>query len=155
MTQSLAILRFLAKKHGLCAEDDQSLSRQEMFEQQLTDFKTSFFSNLLLTHFKGTPGFEEAKIKFVKTLPDHFKSFSKFLGKNPWFTVAKLNYVDLLAYETFYWMRLLAPGILDQFDNLTQFMNRFENLPAIKAYRSSKDYISWPLFGPFFQFGYD
>lgn len=153
MTQSIAILRFLARKHNLYAHNDQSLIRQEMFEQQLIDFRMNFFNNLLGKCPNGTPGFEEAKIEFVKTLDNEFKSFSKFLGEKRWFTGDKLNYVDLLAYETFDWMRLLSPGILEKFNNLSQFMVKFENIPAIKAYRNSKDYISWPLFGPFVQFG--
>ena len=155
MTQSIAILRFLAKKHNLYAHNDQSLIRQEMFEQQLNDFRMSLLSNLLMKYPKGTPGFEEAKIEFIKTFDDQFKSFSKFLGEKRWFTDDKLNYVDLLAYETFDWMRLLSPGILEQFNNLSQFMVKFENIPAIKTYRNSKDYISCPLFSPFFQFGAD
>ena len=137
------------------AYNDQSLVRQEMLEQQLNDLRNQFFFNLLTVYPKGKPGFEEAKTEFIKTLPDQFKVFSKFLGERRWFTGDKLNYVDLLAYETFDWMRLLSSEIIDQFDNLAQFMVKFENIPAIKAYRSSKDYISWPLFGPFFQFGSD
>ena len=150
----MAILRFLAKKHNLIAEDDKSLIRQEMFEQQLNDFRFPFL-NVLATYTRGKPGFEEAKMLFVKTIPGHYESFSKFLGRNQWFTGDELNYVDLLAYETFYWMRFWAPRILDQFDNLVQFMNRFENLPAIKAYKNSNDYISWPLCGPVYQIGFD
>ena len=148
-------MRFLARKHKLYGEDDESLIRQDVIEQQLTDFRLHLFFKLLMIYTKGKPGFEEAKIEFVKTLPDHFKLFSKFLGENKWFTSEKLNYVDLLAYETFDWIRLLSPGTIEQFDNLSKFMDRFENLPEIKEYRNSKDYVSWPLFGPFFQFGSD
>ena len=155
MTQSLAILRFLAKKHNLYADNDQSLIRQEMFEQQLNDFRMGLYTNLMAKHPNGGPEFKQAKAEFIKTLPDQFKPISKFLGERRWFTGDKLNYVDLLAYETFDWMRLLSPGILEQFHNLSQFMIRFENIPEIQKYRNSKDYISWPLYGPHFQFGYD
>ena len=86
-----------------------------------------------MTYIKGKPGFEEAKTEFVKTLPDHLKLFSKFLGENKWFTSEKLNYVDLLAYETFDWIRLLSPGTIEQFDNLSKFMDRFKDLPAIRV----------------------
>ena len=52
----------MAKKNNLCADNDQSLIRQEMFEQQLNDFRMNYFFNLIRKYFKGVPGFEEAKI---------------------------------------------------------------------------------------------
>ena len=145
-------MRFLARKYKLYGEDDESLIRQDVVEQQLNDFRMHLFLKLLMTNTKGKPGFEEAKIEFVKSLPDHLKLFSKFLGENKWFTSEKLNYVDLLAYETFDLMRLFSPGTLEQFNNLSQFITRFENIPAIKTYRNSKDFASIPFFIPIYQF---
>ena len=152
MTQSLAILRFLARKHDLYADNDQSLIRQEMFEQQFIDFRKNFSTSLLAKHSNGGPEFKQAKIEFIKTLPDQLKPISKFLGERRWFTGDKLNYVDIFAYETFDLMRLFSPGTLEQFNNLSQFITRFENIPAIKTYRNSKDFASIPFFIPIYQF---
>ena len=155
MTQSLAILRFLARKHNLYADNDQSLIRQEMFEQQLKDFRINFFASLMEKHPNGGPEFKQAKAEFIKTLPDQFKPISKFLGERRWFTGDKLNYVDLLAYEKFDMMRLFSPGTLEQFSNLSQFMTRFESIPAIKTYKNSKDYNSIPFLTPTYKFLFD
>ncbi len=56
-----------------------------------------------------------------------------------------LTYVDFLAYEYLDQQKLFAPDIVSKFDNLVQFLARFESLPTIAKYMKSDKFIKWPL----------
>ncbi len=56
-----------------------------------------------------------------------------------------LTCVDFLAYEYLDQQKLLAPNIVEKFDNLVQFLARFESLPTIAKYLKSDKFIKWPL----------
>ena len=46
LTHSLAILKYLARKHGLIASDVITLAKQEMIEQQLIVYRSAFFGKI-------------------------------------------------------------------------------------------------------------
>jgi glutathione S-transferase len=153
LNQSLAIIRYLARKFGLFATDEKSLTRQDLVEQQIQDMRMSFVWDLLLKKDE----YEKNKALFLEeTLPKQLNSWrnlSKFLGDNEWL-VGKLNYVEFLAYETLDWLRQFTPENMQKFENLTQYLKRFERLPAISAYINSNEFKSWPLLGPIVSWGY-
>ncbi|CAG2172585.1 unnamed protein product, partial [Oppiella nova] len=132
LSQSVAIMRYLARKHGLVARDDPTLARQEMVEQQLQDMFMAFFMAL-----KNT-GDDDAKWKdyCAGTLKQHITLLVKFLGDKQWLT-GQLSYVDFWAYEILDGMRAYVPPVVDKCPTIKQYLDRFEALPPIKAYRSS------------------
>ncbi len=149
ITQSLAILRYLGRKHGLVAIDTKSLAQQDMIEQQLQELLVSFVWVLL-----KDPNYETVKQIFIKnTLEIHLELLSKFLGNNEWF-IGSLTYVDFLAYELIDWFRLFSPESVQKWKNLMQYIERFESLPPIKTYITSGEFNSWPVFGPICKWGY-
>ncbi|CAG2119280.1 unnamed protein product, partial [Medioppia subpectinata] len=150
LTQSNAILRHLGRKHGLVTTDETGLVRQDVLEQQLVDIRMGLMIGLL---FK--PNFVDLKDKYIaETLTQQLDALSRFLGTRQWFTGNHINYVDFLAYEILDWLRLLNADTVNKYQNLVQFLDRFENLPAIKAYMKSPEFISWPLFGPHAKWGF-
>jgi hypothetical protein len=70
------------------------------------------------------------------------------LGDNEWLVGTQLRglYID--------WLRQFSPENMQKFENLTQYLKRFESLPAILAYINSSEFKSWPLFGPIESWGY-
>jgi len=149
LTQSLAIMRYLARKFGLFATDEKSLTRQDLVEQQIQDIRMNFVWDLLLKKDE----YEKNKVIFLEeTLPKQLELLSKFLGDNEWL-VGKLNYVDFLAYEILDWLRQFSTENMQKFENLTQYLKRFESLPAISAYINSSEFKSWPLFAPIVSWG--
>ena len=149
ITQSLAILRYLGRKYGLVATEEKSLARQDLAEQQIQDIKTHFIWGFLL----NKTDYEKNKEIFLReTLPLQMELLSKFLGDNEWL-VQNLTYVDFLAYETLDWLRQYSPENVLKFDNLAQYLKRFESLPAINAYINSDEFKSWPIFGPVLSWG--
>ncbi len=144
ITQSLAIIRYLARKFGLFATDEKSLTRQDLVEQQI-----SFVWDLLLKKDK----YEKNKVIFLEeTLPKQLELLSKFLGDNEWL-IEKLNYVHFLAYEVLDWMRQYSPENVQKFDNLMLYFRRFECIPEICAYINSNEYKSWPIFSKILNWG--
>jgi len=142
-------MRYLGRKYGLFANDEKSLARQDLVEQQLVDIRTGMIPLLM-----DRDQFENNKKKFLtETLPQHLELLSKFLGKNEWLA-NKLTYVDFIAYDMLDWLTTLSPICLDKWQNLQQFMKRFESLPPIAAYFKSKEYKSWPITGPYAAWGY-
>jgi len=140
----MAIIRHLGRKHGLVANDEKSIVRQDMAEQQLLDMKYSFIQGVLFNKAE----FENNKKKFLsETLPLQLELLSKFLGNNEWLS-NKITYVDFIAYELLDWLRQFSPQCLDKWQNLQQFMKRFESLPSISAYLKSNEFKSWPVLGP-------
>jgi len=151
LSQSLAILRHLGKKHGLFATDHKSLVRQDLVEQQIQDIRVAFIWGLLINKAE----YEKNKETFInETLPTHLELLSKFLGNNQWLVGPNMTYVDFLAYETLDWLKLFSPQSFTKFENLTQYMKRFESLPEISAYINSDQFKSWPIFGPIVSWGY-
>uniref|UniRef100_A0A8C6HKX8 glutathione transferase n=1 Tax=Mus spicilegus TaxID=10103 RepID=A0A8C6HKX8_MUSSI len=115
ITQSNAILRYLARKHHLgewgwpqgggwgiissawqgwdaectvCAaggETEEERIRADIVENQVMDTRMQL---IMLCY---NPDFEKQKPEFLKTVPEKMKLYSEFLGKRPWFAGDKVK----------------------------------------------------------------
>ncbi|XP_006899383.1 PREDICTED: glutathione S-transferase Mu 1-like isoform X1 [Elephantulus edwardii] len=79
ITQSNAILRYIARKHNLCGETEEEKIRVDILENQAMD------SRMSLIQLCYNPDFEKLKPQYLKELPDKIKPYSDCLGKRPWF----------------------------------------------------------------------
>lgn len=147
LTQSTAILRYLARKHNLLGKTEEEKVRAELAEQQITDFRTSMIRTIY------NPEYEKIKGEFVRNVPAQLKLFSAFLGERDYLAGDSVTYVDFMAYDTFDFYRLLIPTVLNEFPNLKKYQERFENLPELQEYFQSSTYKRWPIFGPVAFFG--
>lgn len=147
ITQSLAIMRYLSRKHKLNGSSEEEQIRISLAEQQLKDNNSAF------VRIVYDPNFETLKIDYLKELPNSLKLLSNFLGDKPYFAGDSLTYVDFLAYEYLDQQKLFAPEVVSKFDNLVQFLARFESIPTIAKYLKSDEYIKWPLNNDSAQFG--
>nr|XP_006979551.1 glutathione S-transferase Mu 1 [Peromyscus maniculatus bairdii] len=140
ITQSNAILRYLARKNNLCGETEEERIRADIVENQVMD------NRMQLIMLCYNPDFEKLKPEFLKTIPEKMKLYSEFLGKRPWFAGDKITYVDFLAYDILDQHRIFEPKCLDGFPNLKDFLARFEGLKKISAYMKTSRFISTPIF---------
>nr|P56598.2 RecName: Full=Glutathione S-transferase class-mu 26 kDa isozyme 1; Short=GST1; AltName: Full=Fh1 [Fasciola hepatica]prf//1905266D glutathione S transferase:ISOTYPE=GST1 [Fasciola hepatica] len=147
LTQSLAILRYIADKHGMIGSTPEERARVSMIEGAAVDLRQG------LSRISYDPKFEQLKEGYLKDLPTTMKMWSDFLGKNPYLRGTSVSHVDFMVYEALDAIRYLEPHCLDHFPNLQQFMSRIEALPSIKAYMESNRFIKWPLNGWHAQFG--
>ncbi|XP_039697059.1 glutathione S-transferase Mu 1 isoform X2 [Pteropus medius] len=120
LTQSNAILRYIARKHNLCGETEEEKIRVDILENEVMDISNQ------LARVCYSPDFEKLKPEYLKALPEKMKLFSQFLGKRSWFAADKLTYVDFLAYDILDLHRIFEPKCLDAFPNLKDFVARLE-----------------------------
>ncbi|XP_012323503.2 glutathione S-transferase Mu 3 isoform X2 [Aotus nancymaae] len=130
ITQSNAILRYIARKHNMCGETEEEKIRVDIVENQ-----------------------EKLKPQYLEQLPGQLKQFSMFLGKFSWFAGEKLTYVDFLTYDILDQNRIFEPKCLDEFPNLKAFMCRFEALEKIAAYIQSDNFFKMPINNKIAQWG--
>ncbi|XP_048207763.1 glutathione S-transferase Mu 1 isoform X8 [Perognathus longimembris pacificus] len=140
ITQSNAILRYIARKHNLCGETEEEKIRVDILENQVWD------TRMQLARICYSPDFEKLKPEFLEGLPDKIKLFSQFLGKRPWFAGDKITFVDFLAYDILDQHQMFEPKCLDAFPNLKDFISRFEGLKKISAYMKTGRFLPRPVF---------
>ncbi|KAM4872830.1 glutathione S-transferase Mu 5-like [Thomomys bottae] len=147
ITQSNAILRYIARKHNLCGETEEEKIRVDILENQVTDIRTQFIILCYNSDFSCVFGIggglgskdgesyflslEKVKPKYLQGLAEKIKLFSQFLGKRPWFAGDKITFVDFLAYDVLDMQRRFEPKCLDEFPNLKDFISCFEMTPPI------------------------
>nr|XP_042135646.1 glutathione S-transferase Mu 7 isoform X3 [Peromyscus maniculatus bairdii] len=85
ITQSNAILRYLARKHNLCGETEEERIRVDILENQLMD------NRMVLARLCYNPDFEKLKPGYLEQLPEMMRLYSEFLGKRPWFAGDKIT----------------------------------------------------------------
>ncbi|PRD35136.1 UNVERIFIED_CONTAM: Gstm1 [Trichonephila clavipes] len=147
LTQSVAILRNLARKYGLDGKTEEEKRRIQLAEQQILDFRMSLRSLVV------SDGYESAKDEFIKNLPNQFKLWEKFLGDRKYIAGDVITYVDFQVYEILDFYRIFHPSTIESFPTLKAFHDRIKNLPEIKQHINSPAFKKWPLFGPMAKFG--
>nr|XP_044994319.1 glutathione S-transferase Mu 4 isoform X2 [Jaculus jaculus] len=140
ITQSNAILRYIARKHNLCGETEEERIRVDILENQAMDVSNQ------LARVCYSPDFEKLRTEYLEQLPGMMTLFSQFLGKQPWFVGEKLTFVDFLAYVVLDLHRIFEPKSLDAFPNLKDFMARFEGLKKISVYMKTSRFLPKPLY---------
>ncbi|XP_013396391.1 glutathione S-transferase Mu 2-like [Lingula anatina] len=148
IVQSHAILKHLGRKHNLCPTTEQEKIRCDILEHQLDDFVWAF---IYVCYAKKLSNWDyaEKRSEYLSKLPDMLKEYSEFLEDRPWFTGKNLTYVDFLAYDILDMHRVFAPGCLDDFKNLVDFMANFEALPTIKKYMQSDRFLKKPIWNKY------
>ncbi|XP_068774588.1 glutathione S-transferase 2-like [Struthio camelus] len=140
LTQSMAILRYIARKHNLCGETEEEILRTDLLENQVMDIRMGF------ARLCYDPNFEDLKPAYLEQLPGKLRQLSNFLGARPWFAGDKLTYVDFLAYDLLDVLRMFVPRCLEQLGNLGAFLQRFEALQTVAAYLRSGRCLRSPVF---------
>ncbi|XP_029429378.1 LOW QUALITY PROTEIN: glutathione S-transferase Mu 5-like [Rhinatrema bivittatum] len=139
ISQSHAILRYIARKHNLCGESEKEMIRVDMLVNQALDFRMG------LVTIAYNPNFESLKGSYLDALPGNLKLFSKFLGDRKWFAGEKITFVDFIMYDVLDQHRMLESKCLEQFKNLQSFLERVEALEKIAAYMKSDRYMKTPV----------
>ncbi|GFT35340.1 glutathione S-transferase Mu 1 [Nephila pilipes] len=147
LTQSVAILRYLARKHGLDGKNEEEKRRIAVAEQQVVDFRLSL-RNLVMSE-----NYETAKEEFIKNLPNQYTLWEKFLGDRKFVAGDNISYVDFQLYEVLDFYRMFHPSTFESFPTVRAFHDRIKNLPEMKQHLNSPAFKKWPLFGPMAKFG--
>ncbi|GIY57984.1 glutathione S-transferase class-mu 26 kDa isozyme 47 [Caerostris darwini] len=147
LTQSTTILRYLAEKYGLDGKTEQEKDQISLVEQQIVDFRTHLF----FMCFEKVV--DEIKSQFEEKIPYHAKVIAEFLGNKKYLIGDSLTYVDFLAYDCIDFCEYLIPNVLDEFPNLKEYQERFENLPELQSYLKTGTSRIWPISASKVEFG--
>ncbi|XP_075469699.1 glutathione S-transferase Mu 4-like isoform X2 [Ascaphus truei] len=139
LSHSNAILRYIARKHGLCGELEGEKLRVDLLDNQAMDFR------LGLANITYNPLFETLKGPYLEKLPVTLTRFSRFLGDRAWFAGEKITFADFPMYDVLDQHLLLGPTCLQNFKNLQDFLTRFQALPPIAAYMKSPRFMNTPI----------
>ncbi|XP_070574581.1 glutathione S-transferase Mu 1-like isoform X4 [Ptychodera flava] len=142
LTQSYAIMRYLARKENLLGTNDEEVIRVDLIAEQSQELRL-----FMVRHFYN-PKWLEIKADFVKSAGKMLKEFSDFLGEYPWFAGQNISFADFAMYELIDQLLAVDAAILDNHKNL-------QALPAVDAYRKSDRFISRPIHGKLSKFGYE
>ncbi|XP_038167049.1 glutathione S-transferase Mu 7 [Arvicola amphibius] len=140
ITQSNAILRYIARKHNLCGETEEERILVDILENQLMD------NRMMLARLCYNPDFEKLKPGYLEQLPGMMRLYSEFLGKRPWFAGDKITFVDFIAYDVLERNQVFDPKCLEAFPNLKDFISRFEGLKKISEYMKTSRFLPRPVF---------
>jgi len=139
ITQSNAILRYIARKYNLCGSTEAERILVDMLECEAMDFRNGF------VRVCYNPAMESLRDDYIKNVKQKIKRFSDFLGEKQWFAGGQITYVDFVLYELLDQHRLFEPTLLDDFANIKAFLDRFEALQAIRDYMQSGEYMQRPV----------
>ncbi|KAK4020175.1 hypothetical protein OUZ56_002169 [Daphnia magna] len=142
LTQSNAILRYIAGKHNLIGTNDNERIRVDLMENEVGDFRNDW------VRLCYSPNFDNLKGDYIKNLPLKLSEFSKYLGDNKWLAGENISFVDFIFYEMLDQHMILLPDCLDSFPNLKLYCDRVRLLDSIKTYMSGSDFITRPLNNP-------
>lgn len=132
--QSNAILRHLARKHGLYGKDDTDRAVIDMINDQQEDTRLAYVKLIY-------GDYENEKEEFVKSLPDKLAVFEKLLGRNNggkgYFVGSQVNYVDYNLFDLLDDLLLLSPTALDSTPLLRSFHARMAAKDKLSRYRQT------------------
>ncbi|XP_050048374.2 glutathione S-transferase Mu 1-like [Dermacentor andersoni] len=149
LTQSLAILRYLGRKHDLAARNELETAELDVIEQQARDLCLN-----LMNAATPKPEDEYGIYSYSKKLGEVLKPWDDFLASRKWTMGERMTYVDFLLYEGLDWHRQFKPCAMKGYMNILEYLKRFEQLPNIKDYFTSNRYKKWPILGPLRTWGF-
>uniref|UniRef100_A0A8C5PH82 Glutathione S-transferase n=1 Tax=Leptobrachium leishanense TaxID=445787 RepID=A0A8C5PH82_9ANUR len=142
--QSNAIMRYLARKHGVYGKDLVTQSRVDMMNDGVEDLRVKYLRMVY-------QNYEEGKEPYIQSLPAELKHFERALRENNngqsfivgnEISFADYNLVDLLHNHL-----VLAPECLKEFSLLSAYVERISSRPKIKAFLSSDAHKNRPING--------
>ncbi|XP_003737612.1 glutathione S-transferase class-mu 26 kDa isozyme 47 [Galendromus occidentalis] len=148
LTQSTAILKYIARKAGLLGiaadASPEEHAKLDMIENQVDDlrwFYVHYGIGSKIIDFRFPEGYPASIPRQLESVAAWLKDKFFLMGDN-------ICYVDLILYETLDVQKMINPDSLAKYPNLVAYVERIENLPAMKKFLASPERITWPVLGP-------
>ncbi|KAJ7377625.1 Glutathione S-transferase Mu 3 [Desmophyllum pertusum] len=110
LTQTLAITRYIARKHNLCGTTEQEMARADVIAGEAMDFIGGFIK---FTYF--SPDFEGGRAEYLNTCKVFLQRHSDSLSTSPYFTGEHLSFADFMMFDFLDQLRTFEPVALDPF----------------------------------------
>ena len=140
ITQSSAVLRYVARKYGLYPNDTGSkagLASAYAIDSLIDaaeDIRSANYSAMKMSN----PSPETKQNYKTKVLPKHLKNFERLLGSAEYFAEGRFSVADLTIYDVLDVCERQVPGCLDAFPSLKLFHTRVELRPNIAKWIASE-----------------
>jgi len=142
--QSNAILRHVARAHGLYGKDDAEKAWIDMINDSQEDLRLTYVT---LIYQK----YDTEKESYVKALPEKLAPFEKVLAKNHggagFFVGTKASFVDYNMFDLLDNLLILSPHCLDTHPLLKAFHSRFAGREKLTTYRKTDAFKNMPING--------
>jgi len=133
LTQSGAIMKYFARKHGLVATNEKDLQEQDMLEGVFSDIRMAWG---MLCY--GAKDFETEKMPYRQDkLQPTLKQFDEWLSKKEYLVGNKLSYSDFIFFEIVDVNTKMFPDLLNEFPNVKKFHQKIAGLKGVKEYLAS------------------
>jgi len=144
LAQSNAIIRYLARKHGLYGKNDVEAAQIDMLNDQQEDLRLSYV-RLIYQQY------DTHKDEFIKNLPTSLAIFEKNLGKNHdgtgFFVGTQISFADYNIFDLLDNLQVLSPDSLHDFPLLKAFHTRIASHEKLLRYRQSDAFKNLPING--------
>jgi len=140
LTQSKAIIRYLAGKHGLVGGSLEEQAQVNMLGDQIADFANEF------GELCYNESFEEEVVGYMANIACPFlERFEMFLGDKTYLMGDHITWPDFTLYEALDVHSLLFVDYIDTYPLLRDFRARIKEIPAIKNYLHSDRFKERPV----------
>uniref|UniRef100_A0A158R568 Glutathione S-transferase n=1 Tax=Syphacia muris TaxID=451379 RepID=A0A158R568_9BILA len=145
IVQSGAILRHLARKHGLTGNSEMDTTYADMFHEGVRDLHMKY-TKMIYT------AYEAEKDSFIKEiLPVELAKLEKLLtsrnGGEGYILGDKICYADYALFEELDIMLILTKDALDNFSALKGYHKRMSERPHLKEYLAKRHTAKVPVNG--------
>ena len=140
ITESSAIIRYIADKNNLLGKDPETRAVAKMLENIIVTWRNK---NARTAY---NPNFETMKADLLKDVETNYlQKFVAILGKRQWAAGNDLTYVDFMLYEVVFVAFAMDSSFREKYPKLVEYTSKVEALPAIKSYMESAEFIKYPF----------
>jgi len=141
ISQSTAILKYIARKHKIGTElTDTEAWRTDLACDQITDVRSGFVG---LCYGFRTP-FAQRETYCENTLRPQLVQLDAFMKGVQFVSGETLTFVDFMFWEILDHMVRFDAALFDGLENIKSYKGRFEALPKVNKYITSKDFMTGP-----------
>ncbi|XP_060117214.1 glutathione S-transferase P [Heteronotia binoei] len=142
--QSNAILRHLARNHGLYGQDAQEAALLDMVNDGVEDLRLKYVRLIY-------QNYEDGKAAYTEALPGELRPFENLLAQNnggkDFIVGKKISFADYNLLDLLHIHLVLAPDCLASFPMLAGYVQRLNARPHLKTYLESDARKKLPING--------
>jgi len=141
ISQSTAILKYIARKFDIGQKlNDTEAWRVDLATDQVADVRGGFVG---LCYGFRTP-FDQRESFCQNTLRPQLEQLDRFMAGVKFVAGDTVTYVDFMFWEILDHMKRFDDSLFKGLENLNGYFNRFAELPKIKAYITSENFMTGP-----------
>lgn len=141
ITNTNAIFKYLGRKYKLDGDTAKEKVDCDVGLEVVMDLRNGFVGIC----YSNAEKFKENRETYVKNATAKIAALDKFLGDKSFMAGSKLTVCDFHLYEMLDQHLVFEPSILNDFPKLTEYHQRFQELPGIKEYLKTGKVKATPL----------